>query len=69
MLQGRVTRHYKEESQCYKLVSLCVTRKIDKKEEERLSQQSVTVCDKKSDIEELFLKRINERSSQCLKRD
>ena len=69
VLQGRVTRYYKEESQCYKLVSLCVTRKFDKQEEERLSQQSVIVCDKKSDSEELFLKRINERSSQCLKRD
>ena len=38
MLQGKVTRHYKEESQCYNLVSLCVTRKFDKQKEERLSQ-------------------------------
>ena len=69
VLQGRITRHYKEESQCYKLMSLYVTRKFDTQEEGRLSQQSVTVCDKKSDSEELFFKRINERSSQCLKRD
>jgi len=38
VLQGKVTRHYKEESQCYNLVSLCVTRKFDKQKEERLSQ-------------------------------
>jgi len=38
VLQGKVTKCYKEESQCYKLVSLCVTRKFDKQEEERPSQ-------------------------------
>ena len=65
VLQGRVTKRYKEESQCYKTMSLCITRKQTKRRRRCLSQQSVTVCDKKGDCEELLLKRINERFNQC----
>ena len=50
---------YKEESQCYKIMSLSITRKQSKGIRRGSSQWSVTVCDKESDYEELLLKKIS----------
>ena len=43
-LQGRVTKRYKEESQCYKLVSLCVTRKFREVKRRRETESIVCYC-------------------------
>ena len=46
-LQGKVTKRYKEELQCYKLVSLCVTRKFEvKKKRDRVNSLLLSVTRK-----------------------